>query len=124
MENKILIIEDNITNNNLMRTAFEMQGWHVTQAFDGKQGIFFLQQNTFNLAIIDLQLPHVHGTEIVDLTLSQPAHPEIIVYSASLRDHPELNSKPVFALCEKPMNILQLVDVCKKALRAAAGNNQ
>jgi len=123
MENKILIIEDSITNNDLLKTVFELQGWHVTQAFDGNQGMFFLQNKPFDLAVIDLQLPHVHGTEIIDLTLAQPVHPEIVVYSSSLQEHPELSCKPVFALCPKPMNIMDLVDICRKALTKSANKN-
>lgn len=120
MKNKIFVIEDNIQNNNLMKTALEMQGFQVTQAFDGKQGMFYLQNNSFQLAIVDLQLPHVHGTEIIDLTLSKPVHPEIIVYSSSIDKHPELKTKPLFAVCQKPMSILKFVDICKEAINKSS----
>ncbi len=61
---RILIIEDEISIAELQRDYLEMDGFHVTIANDGLEGIKAMDQATFDLIILDLMLPGMNGFEV------------------------------------------------------------
>lgn len=70
---RILIIEDDRDLNNLLKFTFEMtQKYEVVSLFDGKD--FWQQLGTAmpDLAIIDIMLPSVNGTEILRQLRADP----------------------------------------------------
>lgn len=115
MNNRVLIIEDNLINNEVLKSGLELKGFQVTQAFDGQQGMKLIHEMPFDLAVVDLDLPVIHGTKIIKSLENKPAPPEIIVFSGRTFEFPEANSPRVFAVCEKPMPLWDFIAVCIKA---------
>jgi two-component system cell cycle response regulator len=62
---KILVIEDNPTNMQLMAYLLEAFGHTVLEAVDGRSGLQIIQQHAPDLVLCDLQLPDIHGFEVV-----------------------------------------------------------
>jgi two-component system cell cycle response regulator len=61
---RILIIEDNVTNLELMVYLLEAFGYSPVCARDGEAGIEIAQRETFSLIICDIQMPIIDGFEV------------------------------------------------------------
>ena len=61
---KILIIEDDISIAEIERDFLEMDGFEITIATDGTEGLKQASTNNFNLILLDLMLPGIDGYEI------------------------------------------------------------
>lgn len=62
---KILIIEDNPTNLELMTYLLEAFGHLPVTAADGPTGLDIARRDNISLIICDIQLPHMDGYEVV-----------------------------------------------------------
>lgn len=61
---RILIIEDEVRLSNIIKKGFTEDGFAVDQAFDGEEGQYLAETETYNLIILDLMLPKLNGIEI------------------------------------------------------------
>ncbi len=62
----ILVAEDNIVNQRLARRLLEHQGYHVDVAGSGRQAIQMLEQDTFDLVLMDIQMPELDGLQTTE----------------------------------------------------------
>jgi len=63
--NKILIIEDSKTINNVLKKRLTELGYIVSQAFTYKKAKALLESENFDLIILDLHLPDGEGSELI-----------------------------------------------------------
>jgi two-component system, cell cycle response regulator DivK len=61
MRTRILLIEDNEQNRYLTTFLLEKHGFEVVGAADGRLGIELARQQTFDLILLDIQLPGMDG---------------------------------------------------------------
>ena len=83
----ILVVEDNATNQAVMRGVLELEGYEVNSAWNGKQGLEALEQSPDTaLILLDLQMPVMTGQEMLQV-LRDGDHPHrdtpVIVVTAS-----------------------------------------
>ena len=64
--NKILIAEDEAAIANLLRTVLTDAGYRCVWAPDGIQAADLLEQEPFDLALLDIMLPGVNGYELLE----------------------------------------------------------
>lgn len=62
---RILILEDNIAQLELLRSLLSGQGFDPECFTDGADGLYALEQGSFDLAILDRMLPGLDGLEIL-----------------------------------------------------------
>lgn len=62
---RILIIEDNQTNIELMAYLLSAFGYHVETAPDGQEGIDLVQRRAPDLILCDLEMPRMNGYEVI-----------------------------------------------------------
>ena len=60
---KILIVEDNEMNRDMLSRRLERKGFEVIMAEDGKQGVDMSRSETPDLILMDLSLPVMDGWE-------------------------------------------------------------
>ena len=58
---KILLAEDNLINQKLAIALLEKEGHHVTVAADGQQAVERYKQGTFDVVLMDVQMPVMDG---------------------------------------------------------------
>lgn len=80
--NKILVIDDDVAINELIKINLELNGYSVVQAFDGIEGFAVAKQELPSLVILDVMMPDVDG-----YTVAQ-----------RMRQHPELKDVPILML--------------------------
>lgn len=61
MDNKILVIDDDSSINELIKVNLELAGYKVVQAFDGVKGFALAKQELPSLVILDVMMPDVDG---------------------------------------------------------------
>ncbi|WP_339137778.1 MAG: response regulator [Candidatus Electrothrix sp. GW3-4] len=57
----ILLVEDNLFNQQLIRTIFEGKGHSVTAASDGLECLKLLAENEYSVVVMDIQMPVMDG---------------------------------------------------------------
>ncbi len=58
---KILVIDDDIAINELIKVNLELQGYEVKQAFNGTEGFALAKQEMPALIVLDVMMPEVDG---------------------------------------------------------------
>lgn len=58
---KILIIEDDLSIAELQKDYLELEGFEVTICTEGVKGLNTLNNNKFDLLILDIMLPKING---------------------------------------------------------------
>ena len=71
-EATILIADDEPFNIKLLTTVLEQKGARWTSCKDGKEAIELLLQNPYDLAILDLKMPHFSGLEVAQKLRLEP----------------------------------------------------
>lgn len=61
----ILIVEDDVSINQLLKEALEKEGYLCTQAFSGTEALLAAEHKKFSLMLLDLMLPGMPGEEVL-----------------------------------------------------------
>ncbi|EFO80817.1 response regulator receiver [Oscillochloris trichoides DG-6] len=64
MQQRILIIEDELEIANYLRRGLILEGFQVSVAHDGPQGLEFAREAAHDLVVLDLMLPGIDGIEV------------------------------------------------------------
>lgn len=70
---KILIVEDEISINELIRRNLNLTGHRCTQAFDGLSAVSLLENEEFDLIVLDIMLPGMDGYQVLERASGTPA---------------------------------------------------
>jgi DNA-binding response OmpR family regulator len=77
---QILIVEDDVAISNLIRTTLQGEGYQCTCALDGKRGADLVDQNHWDLILLDLMLPEISGEDLLEYI--RPTETPVIIISA------------------------------------------
>ncbi len=58
---KILLVEDNEMNRDMLSRRLRRQGYEIAVAADGRQGVTMAQDGSFDLILMDMSLPVLDG---------------------------------------------------------------
>lgn len=83
---RLLVVEDDIEINNLLRDILLSEGFTVEQAFSGSEAQLLLQLRSYDLLILDLMLPGVSGEEIIRDLRTDSALPIIVITAKGSTD--------------------------------------
>ncbi len=84
---RALLAEDDLTNGNLIRAMLEDAGMSVEMVPDGENALAALQSESFDLVLMDIQMPGMDG----------------ITATKSIRGEPKLAELPIVALTARAM---------------------
>ena len=62
---KILIVEDDAGNNQMIRDYLENHGYTCISAYSGSEAKLLFEMEQFDLVLLDLMLPGVSGEELI-----------------------------------------------------------
>ncbi len=68
---KILLVEDNELNRDMLSRRLERKGFDVICAMDGKMGIDMAKNESPDLILMDLSLPIIDGWEAIKILKSE-----------------------------------------------------
>jgi CheY-like chemotaxis protein len=77
---RILVVDDDVLVAEAIRIGLETQGFGVVTADGGETGLAALAESTFDLMIVDIFMPHMHGFESIRIFHERaPAVPLIAI---------------------------------------------
>lgn len=74
--NKILVIDDDVAINELIKVNLELNGYNVLQAYDGTTGFAIAKQELPDLIILDVMMPEVDGYTVAQRIRQNPTTEE------------------------------------------------
>ena len=66
-KDKILIVDDSKFICKQIKTILEPRNYKVTKAYDAKKALFYLNKEKFDLMILDMQMPDMHGMQLLEI---------------------------------------------------------
>ena len=78
----ILLVEDEENLHEALKLNLELEGYEVSSAFDGTQALKAIQNEYFNLIILDVMLPGIDGISIAQTIRVQNNDVPILMLSA------------------------------------------
>jgi len=79
---RLLIIDDEERLRNLLARILQLEGYEVSAAANGKEGLRKLQQESFHVVLSDVKLPDSNGIELTEKIKNNWPATEVIVLTA------------------------------------------
>lgn len=120
----ILIVEDDAAISNLIQLNLTAEGYQCTCAFDGKEGANLIEQNIYDLVLLDIMLPVIDGYELLEYI--RPTGTPVIFLTAKgdLKDRVKGLKLGADDYVVKPFQIGELLARVEAVLRRVRKNNQ
>lgn len=118
MAKTILAVDDERHIVRLVQVNLERAGYNVITAFDGKQALDKIAQETPDLVVLDVMMPYMDGFEVLDTLRKNPATRElpVIMLTAKAMDSDIFQGHVRGADCylTKPFNPMELISFIKR----------
>ncbi|SKB00130.1 DNA-binding response regulator, OmpR family, contains REC and winged-helix (wHTH) domain [Caloramator quimbayensis] len=118
MEYRILIIDDEENLVKGIKYNLELDGYEVDVAYDGEEALMKMDENIYNLIVLDIMLPKIDGLVLLKKIRERSSIP-IIMLTAKGEDEDKVLGFEYGAddYMTKPFNILELRARIKALLR-------
>lgn len=75
----VLIVEDDVDINNLLKTILGKQGYNVRSAYSGTEAMMCLEHYKFHIILLDLMIPGISGEELITEIRKTSTMPIIVI---------------------------------------------
>lgn len=124
MENKrkkILVVEDSSTMRQLIAFSLRaISGLRIVEAVDGLDGIKKAQGDSFDLAVVDINIPLMDGLKLINLLRQNPGNKDIPIVIISTEGGEQTRKKAeslgVDAYITKPIMVGHVLKTVKALL--------
>ena len=115
MPKKALIVDDTKNIRLLLAKCLELEGWEVSSAQNGQEGLDIIRAEQFDLIFLDIKLPEISGTEILRRMRSVGIQTPVIVITAypTIKNAVDCTRLGVVSYLQKPFTAERLRTVLK-----------
>ena len=118
--NEILVVDDDVIAQNMLRTTLSGAGYSVIIASTGMEAIKLATERLPNLIVLDIMMPDIDGGEVAEILRKDPktmAMP-IIFISSLISEHEEKDGsrKDIVSFLAKPYNREKLLNEIRRYL--------
>jgi len=117
---KVLIVDDNENITEVVKDFFELENIECKSVNDGLEGLAEIQNNKYDLILLDLAIPNYSGIDILDELKKQSiVNKNIIIFTASVVKDTEMEKYMdvgVKEILEKPISLAKLESIKQKYL--------
>ena len=106
---KILVVEDEKAISDLIVFNLKRNGYQCTALYDGKSAADLLEDNTFDLILLDIMLPEINGYELMEYIRPMGIPVIFITAKASLDDRIKGLTSGAEDYLVKPFEIAELL---------------
>lgn len=116
----ILIVDDELLYQRLVKVNLEQEGYEVTQASDGESALDIISDKSFDLVILDIMMPGIDGFETCE-RIRQFSNIPIIMLTAKGEEEDRVKGLNYGAddYVVKPFSATELIARVKAVLRRA-----
>jgi CheY-like chemotaxis protein len=122
---KILLVEDNEMNRDMLSRRLARRGYEVVIAVDGEQGVAMARSEAPSLILMDMSLPGLDGWEATRRIKAAPETRAIPVIALTAHAMSGDREKAVAAGCDdfdtKPVDLARLLEKIEAQLGRAGG---
>ena len=116
---RILIAEDSSVIQNLTKKILSFQGFEVSSAKNGKEVLDYLEKETFDVILMDINMPIMDGMECtrsIRALKDDKSKIPVIAITGNARNYTveEFKEAGINAFLQKPLNFDLLVETVKK----------
>jgi CheY-like chemotaxis protein len=123
---KILLVEDNEMNRDMLSRRLIRRGYEVVIAFDGESGLSLAQSEAPNLILMDMSLPILDGWEATRRLKAASATQHIPIIALTAHAMSSDRDKALEAGCNdydtKPIELPRLLDKIEALLALGDGD--
>lgn len=114
----ILIIDDEAAIRKTLTEILSFEGYKITEASDGEQGLKMFSENRFNVVLCDIKMPKIDGIEFLQkATQISPDIPIIMISGhGNIETAVEAVKKGAYDFISKPPDLNRLLITIKNAL--------
>ena len=122
-QRRILLVDDEANVRTVFSDILKKESYLVKEAKGGPEAIKAIDEETFDLALVDLRMPNMDGIEVLENIKKRKPEIPVIVYTGygSITSAVEAMRKGAFDYLNKPFSPQQLKSNIKKALERAGG---
>ena len=110
---RILLVEDNEMNRDMLSRRLERKGYQVELAVDGRQGVDKAKTLAYDLVLMDMSLPEIDGWEATRELRADPATKELPIIALTAHAMSGDREKALEAGCNdydtKPIDLARLL---------------
>lgn len=121
---KILLVEDNEMNRDMLSRRLVKRGYEVGMAEDGPTGLLAAQSGEYDLVLMDMSLPGLSGWEVTQQLKADPAHAKLPVIALTAHAMEADRHQALEAGCDeyetKPVELPRLLEKMKRLLDATS----
>ena len=119
---KILLVEDNEMNRDMLSRRLERKGYEVDMAVDGRQGVDKAKTLAYDLVLMDMSLPEIDGWEATRELRADPATKALPIIALTAHAMSGDREKALEAGCNdydtKPIELSRLLGKMEALLRS------
>ena len=79
---RLLVVEDEVRLCDMIKARLEKEKYTVDTTYDGEEGLYMIESNIYDLVILDVMLPGMHGFEILKKAKEENINSKVILLTA------------------------------------------
>ena len=117
---KLLLVDDELDFLQAITERLRLKDFDVVEASTGKEAIAAAENELFDVAVVDFQMPGMDGTQVLKALKDRHRYLEIIMLTghATIDSAVESTKLGAFKYLEKPYDFEKLVEIIKDAYEA------
>ena len=122
MPKKILVVEDNELNLKLFCDLLRAHGYEAEPVRDGREAMATAREFVPDLIVMDIQMPHISGLELIELLKADEALKAIPIMAvtayAAKGDEERIRDAGAEGYVSKPISVIRFVEAVAALLAA------
>lgn len=112
----VLVVDDNWYNRDIFRMALENADYDISEAEDGQKALDLLAQHTYNLLVLDLQMPGIDGQTVLSQLREEKRHSDMRVLVVTANPHMATSKVDDLAdhVMHKPIDVVAFAQFTKR----------
>ncbi len=117
---RILLVEDNELNRDMLVKRLKRRGYEMIVAIDGRQGVEMAKSELPDVILMDMSLPEIDGWEATSILKADPSTQQIPILALTAHAMDGDREKAIQAGCDdydtKPVDLNRLLEKLNRLL--------